>query len=258
MPECPNHTLPRERRELIVERIERDGRVLSAPLAREFVISEDTIRRHLRELASAGLCTRVHGGAIKVSPAFGPFARRSQEDIGAKNRLGVTAAFLVEAGQTIFIDAGTTNLELARALPEVELTIITNAPAIAAALVDRPSCSVIMLGGPVRRQTGAVTGPHALAYVGTIRPDATFLGACAIDLDEGVAAFDAEDADLKRALVACSRSLTILATTAKLGTIAPHTICPIDAIDRLVVEAGIDEERAASFREKGVELVLAP
>ncbi len=200
---------------------------------------------------------RVHGGAVKLSPASGPFARRRQEEVGVKNRLALAAALHVRDGQTIFIDAGTTNLELARVLPEIPLVVITNAPAIAAALIDRSMCSVVMLGGPVRRGTGAVIGTHALAFVRTIRPDITFLGACAVDPDEGVAAFDAEDADFKRALVACSRSITILCTTAKLGTGAPHLVCPINAVDRLVIETGIGEEIAASFREKGVEMVVA-
>lgn len=251
------HALPTERREWIIERIRKEGRVLSKPLAEEFDTSEDTIRRHLRELASAGLCTRVHGGAIKLSPASGPFSRRLQHDVGAKSRLAIAAASCLMPGQTIFIDAGTTNLELAKILPEIELTVITNAPAIAAALVDGPGISVVMLGGSLRKRTGAVVSPHALASIQAVRPDMTFLGACAIDLDEGIAAFDPEDAEFKRALVACSRSLTILATTAKLGTVAPHIVCPMSAIDRLVVEVGIDEKYAASIRGIGVEVVVA-
>jgi DeoR/GlpR family transcriptional regulator of sugar metabolism len=247
-----------ERRDVILERIRRDGRVLSRGLAQEFDTSEDTIRRHLRELSNAGLCMRVHGGAVRTSPASGSFSRRLKEDIGAKSRLATAAADQVKDGQTIFIDAGTTNLELARALPDLPLTIITNAPAIAAALVDRPSFSVVILGGPVRRQTGAVAGAEALASIRAIRPDITFLGACAIDLEEGVAAFDPEDAEVKRALVASSRSLTILAAAAKIGAGAPYIVCPADAIDRLVVEAGTDEAIAHAFRTRGVEIVVAP
>jgi DeoR/GlpR family transcriptional regulator of sugar metabolism len=252
------HALPVERRDVILERIRRDGRVLSRGLAQEFDTSEDTIRRHLRELSDAGLCMRVHGGAVRPSPASGSFSRRLKEDVGAKSRLATAAADQVEDGQTIFIDAGTTNLELARALPDLPLTIITNAPAIAAALVDRPSFSVVILGGPVRRQTGAVAGTEALASIRVIRPDITFLGACAIDPEEGVAAFDPEDAEVKRALVACSRSLTILAAAGKIGAGAPYIVCPVDAIDRLVVEAGIDEAVASAFRTRGVEIVVAP
>lgn len=249
--------LPTERRERIIQRIAEEGRVLSKPLAKEFDTSEDTIRRHLRELASAGLCTRVHGGAIKLSPASGPFSQRLRDDVGAKSRLAVAGASCLIPGQTIFIDAGTTNLELARILPAIDLTVITNAPSIAAALVDSPGISVVMLGGAIRKRTGAVVSPHAFASIQAVRPDMTFLGACAIDLDEGVAAFDPEDAEFKRALVACSRSLTILATISKLGTVAPHVVCPLSTIDRLVVEVGLDEKYAASIREIGVDVVVA-
>jgi hypothetical protein len=150
-------TLPGERRQAILRRLAEDGRVVAVALSREFGTSEDTIRRDLRDLASAGWCTRIYGGALSISPASTTLSEREAQVPAREAALARAAVAVVTHGDVVFIDAGSTNLAIARALPEREaLTIVTNAPSIAAALVGRDGFDVLVIGGNRRRVTGAL------------------------------------------------------------------------------------------------------
>src|SRR6478735_3241123 len=132
-----SHMLTDERHDVIRALLLSDGRVVANELAVRFGVSEDTVRRDLRELAKAGYCRRVHGGALAPSPVALPIAARVEKDADAKTRLAAEAAKLLQPRHTVFIDAGSTNYAIARAIPRsMELTVVTNAPAIAAALAD--------------------------------------------------------------------------------------------------------------------------
>ncbi len=199
-------TLPAERQEAILTLLARGTRVVAADLARAFDASEDTIRRDLRDLAAAGLCRRVYGGALPVSPASGSLETRENEARERKGALGRAAARLARAGSTLFIDAGTTNLAIARALPvDLGLTVVTNAPSLAAAIAGTAGLELVLIGGRVDPRSGAALGARAFRDASEIRVDLAFLGACAVDAEAGVAAFGAEEAEFKR-LVASSGS----------------------------------------------------
>src|SRR3984957_6467410 len=145
-----HHLLPDERHHFIRQRRSLGERVLAVEMARELGASEDTIRRDLRQLARLGVCQRVYGGALPVSPASGSFEMRLKQKLGSKVALGQAAATIVAASQVIFLDAGTTNLEIARALPnDTRLTVATNSPVIAAELISRSSIKLIMICGLV-------------------------------------------------------------------------------------------------------------
>ena len=168
--------LPGERQRLILERLARDGRVVAAALARELGTSEDTIRRDLRELAAAGRCERVYGGALRLSPASGSFAQREATAPARKAALGRRAAALVRPGQILLIHAGTTNVAIAAALPERQgLTVATNAPAVATALLGREGsrCCSLAAGSTTARAgpwghgrcaTSAACGPTSASW----------------------------------------------------------------------------------------------
>src|SRR5271169_5549879 len=142
--------LAAERQQQILERLDRDGRVLAASLAEVFATSEDTIRRDLRDLAGRGLCRRVYGGALPVSPASSSAEVRRGEVAERKAALGQTLAALVAPGSLVFIDSGSTNLAAARALPnDLRLTVATHDPAIAAALLANPEVTLWLIGGRV-------------------------------------------------------------------------------------------------------------
>src|SRR3954468_21813442 len=108
--------LAAQRRDLLMDRLRRDGRLVAKDLARELAVAEDSVRRDLRDLAAAGLCQRVYGGALPVSPAIADYATRQNVSVDGKQRVARAAAKLIEPGSTVILDGGTTTLAVVRAL----------------------------------------------------------------------------------------------------------------------------------------------
>jgi DeoR/GlpR family transcriptional regulator of sugar metabolism len=242
--------LPDERERLILERLRTQGRVLASELAVEFSTSEHTIRRHLRDLADAGHCKRVYGGALLTSPSDRPAATRMRESVARKVCLADLAVSIVRRGQTILLDAGTTNVAIAAALPDnADLTVVTNSPEAAARMLDRPGFEVILIGGRVARKVGGSVGATALLQVQQLKADLCFLGACALDPVEGIAAFDAEDAELKRAMIKAGGLVAIAMTSEKLMTSAPFVVAPASAVDYLIVESHLPAARLTELEK---------
>ncbi|RKE38345.1 DeoR family transcriptional regulator [Paraburkholderia sp. BL23I1N1] len=240
--------LPEERERLILERLRTQGRVLASELAAEFQTSEHTVRRHLRELADQGHCKRVYGGALLTSPSDNSAAVRMHEGMDRKARLAVAAASIVRPKQIILLDTGSTNVAIAAALPDnADLSVVTNSPEACARLLNRPGFDIILIGGRIATKVGGSTGATALLQIQQIKADLCFLGACAFDPDEGVAAFDAEDAELKRAMVKASSQVAIAMTSEKLMTAAPFSVAPARGVDYLFVEADVTANRRAQL-----------
>jgi DeoR/GlpR family transcriptional regulator of sugar metabolism len=236
--------MPEERERLILERLRAQGRVLASELAADLRTSEHTVRRHLRDLANAGHCKRVYGGALLASPAGAAASTRMSEGVERKARIASAAASIVQAGQLILLDAGSTNVAIAQALPDhADLTVVTNSPEACLRLLDRPGFDVILIGGKIGRRTAGASGATALLQIQQIRADLCFLGACALDPTEGIAAFDAEDAELKRAMVKASGLVAVALTSEKLMTAAPFMVAAASAIDYLIVEPGLAADR---------------
>ncbi len=251
-------TMPDERQTRILEHLGRTGRVLAADLARRFGISEDTARRDRRELAAQGLCRRVYGGALPLSSASGSLAQRQGEQPTRKAALGRAGAGLVarlmRPRQVLFLDVGSTNLAVALALPaDLRITVVTNAPHIAAALAARPGIELIVIGGRVDPRCGAALGARAMRDLAAIRIDLALLGACAVDAAAGLAAFDLEDAEFKRRAADAAASVVTTATNEKLGTCAPFGVIACARLTHLVVEADAPAGAVAAFRALGIE-----
>ncbi|MCZ4091030.1 DeoR/GlpR family DNA-binding transcription regulator [Sinorhizobium psoraleae] len=250
--------LLRERKSLIQERLKTDGRVLAADLAREFGVSEDTIRRDLREMAAAGLCERVYGGALPLAPMTGSLRQRASFAPERKAALARAAVGFIRRGMTVFLDAGSANLAIAEAIePDLSLTIVTNTPLIAAALMEKPGVELILVGGPLDRGIGAVVGARAQRDAELLRPDLCILGACGADAEAGLTAFHFEDAAFRRLIASRSRSVLAAITSDKLGTAAPHAVIGIEAVTTLVLEADAPEAEITALRARGADVVLA-
>jgi DeoR/GlpR family transcriptional regulator of sugar metabolism len=165
---------PGQRQDLIRQILQENGRVVCTELATRMNVSEHTIRRDLHELSKEGFCKKVYGGAVLQLPDAGNFFTREQKDSAKKDAIAQKAATLIKAGGCIFIDTGTTNLALAKALPaDLSITVVTNSPAIAAELLRHPLCEVIMTGGQIQRASGGTVGATAANQIqglSSIRP----------------------------------------------------------------------------------------
>ena len=248
---------PERRRDIILERLAAGHPVVARELADEFQVSEDAVRRDLRDLAGAGKCRRIYGGALPLAEAA-PFVERVDRDFPAKRALARAAAAMIEPGQTIYVDAGTTNLLLAESLVRGRpVTVVTNSVAIAASVYRRPEVKLFLIGGRVDAHVDGALGATAMAQVAQYRPDFTFVGACAVDAGFGLSAHDDLDADLKRAAVAASNRVVVLAANDKLGRTAPHHVAASAAIHTLIVEHDASEALCAEFEAAGVAVVRA-
>jgi DeoR/GlpR family transcriptional regulator of sugar metabolism len=245
-----------ERHDRIREKLAISGKVLASDLASEFNVSEDTVRRDLRELARIGICRRVYGGALLPAPDLGTVEQRSLRMTEEKARLAVGVAGLIEAGQTLFVDAGSTNVAVAQKLPrDKKLTVVTNAPNVAIALSDHELCKVVVLGGTFNAEKGACLGAQTLREAQRVYADVLVLGTCGIDGEIGVTALDTEEAELKRCMVEQSDKLFVPATLDKVGTVAPYKVADSSTVDVLLVPGTPDPEVMSLFMATPIRIL---
>jgi DeoR/GlpR family transcriptional regulator of sugar metabolism len=250
--------LAAERRQLILERLRRDGRVVAAELSETLGVSHDTVRRDLQELAETGLLQRVHGGALPAVTVSASFVARQRDAPAAKLALARAAAKLLRSGQVIIVDAGTTNERLALELPsELEATIFTNAPAVATALARYPRVDVHLLGGRLDKRGLAAVGSATVEAVRRVRADVCILGICSVHPELGVSGDDSEEAYLKRAMIESAADVIGLATAEKLGTSSPFVIAPLTELTHLIVDRAVAEEATVPYEAAGVAVIRA-
>ncbi|MBM3073097.1 DeoR/GlpR family DNA-binding transcription regulator [Lelliottia sp. RWM.1] len=249
---------PEQRQDLIRQILQENGRVVCAELATQMKVSEHTIRRDLHELSKEGFCKKVYGGAVLQLPDAGNFFSREQKDSEKKDTIAQKAATLIKASGCIFIDTGTTNLALAKALPaDLSITVVTNSPAIAAELLRHPLCEVIMTGGQIQRASGGAVGATAASQIQGIIFDQAFIGGCAMDPDMGLTGFDFADCEFKKAVIAQSNQTIVALTTDKLPGVARFVVAKSRDIDVLVVEKPMEKEVSAAFAAQDVRIVCA-
>jgi DeoR/GlpR family transcriptional regulator of sugar metabolism len=250
--------LSAERRRAILDALARDGKVVAARLVDELGVSEDTVRRDLRELAAQGLVQRVHGGALAPPPQQGSFTHRRETWTEAKGALADAAVKVIADARVVLLDGSTTNLELARRLPpERDCTILTNSPPIAAALAEHPSAEVVMIGGRLDKRDQVTVGAAAVDFLRTVRADACVLGVCALHPEAGLSTDDLEEAHVKRAMVAASADVIALATADKLRAGSAYLVAPVGELTHVVAEAAADDELLDPYRAIGVTVTRA-
>lgn len=240
--------LTAQRKALLLARLAADGRLVAATLATELGLSEDTVRRDLRELAAEGRLVRVHGGALPASPTHVPLATRRGMATEEKARLGRAAVALLQPGQVVILDGGTTHLALIAALPaDLPLTIVTHSPTIATALEPLPAIEVLLIGGRLFRHSMVAVGAAAAAGFARVRADLCFLGVTGVSPETGLTTGDAEEAEVKRVMMAQAGETVVLATSDKIGTSSPFVIAPLGAASRLILpsEAAIPADTGA-------------
>jgi DeoR/GlpR family transcriptional regulator of sugar metabolism len=248
--------LTAERRQYILNLLRRDKKVLSSELSTVLKVSEDTIRRDLRELSESGLLQRVHGGALLVSPAIASYADRQKQAPKEKEAIARAAAKLVGSGQVVILDGGTTTLQVARHLPmDLAATVVTNSAPIAVALADHPHIEVVMLGGKLYKKALVNVGAATVESLRMIRADLCMLGVCSLHPEVGISVTNLDEAHVKRAMIAGAAEVVGLVTEAKLDTAAPYVVESIHALTYLVTGSTVTDEMLASYREFGLTIV---
>lgn len=249
--------LAASRRELLLERLRRDGRIIAKDLAAELRLSEDSIRRDLRDLAAEGLLVRVYGGALPASPAVADYATRTAISTESKTRVARAAAALVRPGGTVILDGGTTTLEVVRALPRsLDCTVITHSPTIAAALLDH-AAEVFVLGGRLFKHSAVTSGAAAAEAAGRVHADLFLLGVTGIHPDAGLTTGDPDEAAMKRTLASRAADTYVLGSAEKIGAASAFEVLPLQDVTAVIVDAAADPDTLQQLREGGTELIEA-
>lgn len=250
--------LREERHYYILEHLRSEGRVQTLDLSRTLQVSEDTLRRDLRDLAAAGKLQRVHGGALLRSPAVGSVAERENQAVQPKQALATATARLIQDGQVILIDGGSTNLQVARSLPRtLQATVATTSPAIALALLPYPQVEVILLGGRLDRETETAVGIATAEAVRGVRADVCLLGVCSLDVEIGISAANGEEALIKRLMIAQAAEVIAAVVADKLGTAMPYIVAPVCELTHLVTERFVPDAVVTAYEALGITVIRA-
>lgn len=250
--------LTRERKAFLLEVLHRDGRVVAKAISEHLGLSEDTIRRDLRDLAAEGRLQRVHGGALPASLATTDFAGRQAVASSAKAAIGRAAARMIRSGQVIFLDGGTTAVQLARNLPaDLKATIVTHSPNVAVALANHPGISAEIIGGHLFRHSIVAVGAPAAEAIARVRADLYFMGVTGLHPETGLTTGDAEEAAIKRLISQQAAETVVLASREKLGAASPYLIMPLAHASAIVVEPALPEKVLKPFRIPGMDIVEA-
>jgi DeoR/GlpR family transcriptional regulator of sugar metabolism len=249
-----------ERRKQILELIEKRNSITVIELCQILNVSDMTIRRDLRILSNRGLLERVYGGALsrRGRSYEPPYLSRTMNQAIQKKIIGRCAAALVKEGDIIALDVGTTTLEVAKALVRTpNLTIITASLPIANILSEVPNIRLIITGGIARNQELSLIGNIAEQTYQQFHMDRAFVGVGGIHLETGLTEYNLEDTLVKKAMIANSEQVIVVADSSKLGETCFTSIGPLSVVDTLVTDASAPPEVVDRLRAIDIEVIIA-
>lgn len=249
-----------QRREKILELLREDGSAKVINLSKIFKVSEVTIRQDLEKLESEGYIHREHGGAYlkNVEDSVKSFTLLNQDNLDKKKLIGRKAAELIEAGDSIILDSGSTTTEIAKNLiGRSGLTIITNALNIALMLGAEPGIEVIVTGGEFKPPTLSLTGQKAAIFFEDIHVDKLFLATAGISLRSGLTYPSLSDIVVKKAMIEASDVTYLVADSTKIGKNAFASLGALSLIDYIITDSFIDQSHLQLFRDNEIELIIA-
>lgn len=251
----------------ILEKLKINGIVKTADLKRELNASSETIRKDLTYLDEAGYLNRIHGGAvIRDNPQLGSnkddfiaFAVRQSQNCDMKRAIAISAANLIQEGQSVALDSGTTSFELAKVLKEKfnKLTIVTNSLINAYELVDKEGFTVIATGGILTADENSFVSDFATLILDKINVDIMFLTTCGVSLENGITDQRMDEVIVHNKMRDCSKKVVVLADNTKFGAISLIRVCDLDDIDFIVTDANIDMDLAEKFKQSGHNIIIA-
>lgn len=249
-----------ERRSEIIDKVKTHRTVKVADLVSEYQVSVETIRRDLEYLESTGFLRRVYGGAVAIG-LYGQepgYSHREVVNYDQKRAIGAKAAELIDDGDTLFFDVGTTALEVARNLKDKKnLTVITNASLIAHEMIQISNCRVILMGGELRSGELSVSGHICDQNLKNFYANKLIMGVGGISLQSGYTDYHINEANTRRCMIERSDKVIAVADYSKFGVTAMNCVCPVNSVDILVTDWTISKEIIRDFGESGIEVMVA-
>ncbi|WP_127588420.1 DeoR/GlpR family DNA-binding transcription regulator [Paenibacillus koleovorans] len=245
-----------ERQETILTLLHEEGEVKIAALSKRFDVTEMTIRRDLEKLEQLSLLFRTLGGAIPAASADMTVSERSAVYTEEKSAIGRLAASLIQPGDAVFIDAGTTTLQIARALPRgFDATIVTNALNVAAELMGK-QIQTIVVGGILREATSSLVGPHAEELIAKMAFDKVFIGASGFTVEHGFSNSNVFEAEVKRLAMAQAGEVVIVLDHTKFGIRSLASFASLGHANRIVTDRRPPEGIVEACQEASVQISI--
>jgi DeoR family fructose operon transcriptional repressor len=251
--------LPAERHRRIQQLLRERQVVRVSALAELLGVSEVTVRRDLETLERRGLLERTHGGAVLTQRVYGEAAyfEAVSANPGEKKVIGATAARLVEPGDAIYLNGGTTTLEVFRHVEVPAVKVITNHVGVALESADR-DIELVLVGGHYRAPSNSVVGPFATEALRRTYAHRAFLGVEGVSVRSGLTTPVAAEAEIARLMISQTRGeVVVVADHSKMGKVADFAIADLDEVDRLVVDDGLEDEYRKRLVEAGISVTLA-
>lgn len=245
-----------QRRESILEIIESKGFVSLQELSERLGASESTVRRDLEHLDRIGQIRRTRGGAAYVGESLTTFDERRQHATEEKQRIGRRTAELIESGETVLLDGGSTTLEVAKCLVGKMLQVVTNSLPIVNQLVGSTSIELIYLGGYLYPKTGVALGALTVEALKQIHARRLIMSTGGIT-PAGLFNSNSLLVEAERQMIAAVDEVIVVADSSKLGHLELAQLAPLDVVDRLVTDAGVSADWRRTLAEHGVELIVA-
>ncbi|MFH4965920.1 DeoR/GlpR family DNA-binding transcription regulator [Gaetbulibacter sp. M235] len=247
--------LKHERHQIILDKLKLNKTVLSIKLSEELLVSEDTIRRDLKELESKNLIYKVHGGALLKENRALSYDERSVADIEEKKKIAQKAVKLIRDGQVIIMSGSSTNLELAKIIPpEINATVYTYSLPIAAELSHHPLIEVIFIGGKLNKAAQVTVGVDLVNSIYHISADICFMGTEGIDITKGLTEPDWEVSRIKDSMIHASNYVVVMCISTKIMTAKRYTVVPIEKID--VIVSDIDPGNKIFNELKAIDITI--
>ncbi|MBC7334143.1 MAG: DeoR/GlpR transcriptional regulator [Actinobacteria bacterium] len=253
--------LAEERREYILNLVKKTGSVKAIEIAKTLGVSETTIRRDLNKLARKKLVRRTHGGAMNIIPVGHEmkFDVQKEKFIEEKKRIALAASKLIDEGDVILIEAGTTGFQTALNITnKKELTIITNSCDIASVIgKTNPDYKIILSGGILKTDTHSLVGPIAEFAFKNLNVDKAFIGITGIDLKKGVTAADPIEAQTKKYIIESAEKVVALCDHSKIGHVSMNFVASLEEIDIFITDSEADKSFVQKLQEIGIEVIVA-
>lgn len=252
--------LANQRREKIIALLVEDGSAKVLDLAKLFKVTEVTIRQDLEKLEKDGLIIREHGGAYlkNVSDQVKTFSIVHQDNLDKKEAIAQKCLELIESGDTIILDSGSTTTEVAKKLKSIKnLTVITNALNIALMLGAEPGIEVIVTGGEFKPPTLSLTGEKAADFFRGLHVQKLFLATAGISLKAGLTYPSISDIVVKKAMIEAAETTYLVADSTKIGKSAFASLGALSLIDFIITDSGIEEKYKQIFEDNDIQLIIA-
>lgn len=245
------------RREHILERISTHSKVSVMDIATSLDVSDETIRRDLKNLEKEGLLRRVHGGAISVTPIRDePISERVRKLTKEKGLIAHLAAELISDHTSIFLNIGSTVEALARQLAKFsDLKLYTNSLNVAQIAKEFPGVTVFVTPGQLRSVESDLIGYDTVSYIQNYYFDTVFMGIAAVDVDRGFMDYEEDEARIRQALIKSTRNKVMIADSSKFGKSANICSATFDVVDRVVTDRKPDPEFMKRFKQDELDVI---